>query len=89
MSEKPKRDYRTGRITIEDAKKKFHEYYDKKATPRKGRPWGDYETPLWVVRAKLFDMMYTKKDKVLIKCNNTDKYDAKNDINPRMRERIY
>ena len=36
MSEKPKRDYRTGRITIEDAKKKFHEYYDKKATPRKG-----------------------------------------------------
>jgi len=79
MSEKtkgPKRDYRTGRITIEKAKERFHEYYDQKAAR------GEYETPLGAFKAKLFDMMYTKKKKFLIKCNNTDTYDAKNDIKP-------
>ena len=76
MSKKPKRDYRTGRITIEQARNRFHEYYDQKAER------GKYTTPLGLFRAKLFDMMYTKKDKFLIRCNNTNTYDAKNDINP-------
>ena len=65
------RDYRTGRITIQEAKQKFNDYYDNK-----------HETPLSAFKAKLFDMMYTKKDKFLIKCNNTAVRDVKNDINP-------
>jgi len=74
---KPKtRPYRTGAISIEQAREKFHEYYDNKHRA----------SPIALFRAKLFDMMYTKKDKFLIKCNNTDEHDKKNDIAPGMCE---
>ena len=66
------RDYRTGRITIEQAKQKFNDYYDNKK----------YKTPLGAFKAKLYDKMYKKKDRFLIKCNNTDIKDDENDIEP-------
>ena len=71
---KKTRAYRTGAISIEEARKKFNEYYDNKHG----------SNPIGLFRAKLFDMMYTKKDKFLIKCNNTDQHDDKNDIAPGM-----
>jgi len=73
---KKTRAYRTGAISIEEARKKFNEYYDNKHG----------SNPIGLFRAKLFDMMYTKKDKFLIKCNNTDQHDDKNDIAPGMCE---
>ena len=71
---KKKRDYRTGRITIKEARDRFHEYYDDDKR--------NYKTPLGAFRGMLADMMYTKKDRFLIKCNNTTTYDKKNDIKP-------
>ena len=52
------RDYRTGTITIDQARRRFNEYYEKKS-----------KTPIGLFRAKLFDMMYQKKPANLIKCN--------------------
>ena len=53
-----KRGYRTGSISIEDAKKRFHEYYNKRS-----------QSPIARLRAKMFDMMYQKKPKFTIKCD--------------------
>merc|ERR1711988_1535243 len=58
--EKQKRPYRTGTITIEQAKDKFNQYYNT------GR------SKIGSVRAKKFDKMYQKKPKYQIKCNNTE-----------------
>ena len=44
--------YRDGTISLEEAKKVFNDYYDKRAKSKIGQ-----------FRAKLFDMMYQKKDK--------------------------
>ena len=54
------RDYRTDTITIEQARRRFNEYYAEKS-----------KTPIGLFRAKLFDMMYQKKPSNLIKCNQT------------------
>ena len=51
------RDYRTGTITIDQAREKFDEYYEKRTG-----------SPLGLLRAKLFDMMYQKKSEKTIKC---------------------
>merc|ERR1711871_343816 len=52
----PKR--RTGTITLEEAKKKFNEYYNKRG-----------KSPIGIKRAKMFDMMYQKKDKFTLEPN--------------------
>ena len=52
------RDYRTGTITIDQAREKFDEYYEKRTG-----------SPLGLLRAKLFDMMYQKKSEKTIKCD--------------------
>jgi hypothetical protein len=52
------RSYRTGKITLEQAKEKFHEYYDKRGKTNIGR-----------LRAKLNDMKYQKKSKFTLKPN--------------------
>ena len=57
--ERQKRPYRTGTITLEQAIKKFNEYYN---TDR---------SKIGSIRAKKFDKMYQKKKKFQIKCNNT------------------
>ncbi len=50
------RDYRTGSITLEEAKEQFHKYYDKRGNSNIGR-----------LRAKLNDMKYQKKSKFTLK----------------------
>ncbi len=50
------RDYRTGSITLEEAKEQFHKYYDKRGNSNIGR-----------LRAKLNDMKYQKKTKFTLK----------------------
>jgi len=52
----PRKGYRTGTIDIDTAKEKFHEYYDKRTKSNIGR-----------LRAKMFDMMYQKKPKFVLK----------------------
>ena len=53
-----KRDYRTGTITIKQAKERFNEYYNNRTNSAIG-----------AFRAKLFDKMYQKKPKFTIKCD--------------------
>ena len=63
------RDYRTDTITIEQARRRFNEYYAEKS-----------KTPIGLFRAKLFDMMYQKKPSNLIKCNQTTRICEKGSI---------
>ena len=58
--------YRTGTITIDEARKKFNEYYE----ARTGSPMG-------LLRAKLFDTMYQKKPSKTIKCEKDVIVDGK------------
>ena len=51
-----KRGYRTGVISKETAIKRFHEYYNKRS-----------KSPIARLRAKMFDMMYQKKPKFVLR----------------------
>ena len=59
---KKKRDYRTGTIQTWEAKQHFDEYYKDNTKSLIGE-----------FRGKIFDMLYQKKEKFTIKCNNTKK----------------
>ena len=58
-------------ITLEQAKKRFNEYYNARG-----------KTPIGKLRAKMFDSMYQKKPKFTIKCNATKDFDEENNLEP-------